>query len=109
MRVGDFNGDKKSDIYFYAQDGEEHIGLSNGSSDFDWTNTDVGLGDPGTWMQVGDFNGDSRSDVFFYFSGDGNHWVGLSERKWHEVGLEPLGNPFMGRCHLAYARRRLQW
>jgi hypothetical protein len=85
-RVGDFNGDGRSDIgYFESADDTFHVTLSTGA----------GLWAPGSgrWAAngaagsiygqryVGDFNGDGRSDLLFHDGADQSYWVALSTGK----------------------------
>ena len=78
LRVGDFNGDGKSDLCFYYNN-ETWVGLSNGINEFTfavWCNNQSGDA-PYDTLRVGDFNGDGKSDLCFYY--DGHTWVGLSD------------------------------
>ena len=79
LRVGDFNGDGKSDLYFHYKDGNDWVGLSNGSSITwqGWGNNWPGDASIEPLIRAGDFNGDGKTDLFFHYS-DGNNWVGVS-------------------------------
>ncbi|MGD1875582.1 MAG: FG-GAP repeat domain-containing protein [Mastigocoleus sp.] len=79
--IGDFNGDRKSDLFWHNEStGENAIWLMDGTS---LTNggfidsTDVSeLGD--RWrFGIGDFNGDSKSDIFSrnYITGVNTVWL----------------------------------
>jgi hypothetical protein len=74
-RIGDFNGDGRSDVLFAYDDGSHFrnsVALSTGSS-FAWSGdwlTDAGMG---AQYSIGDFNADGRSDILFAYD-DGVHY-----------------------------------
>ena len=88
--VGDFNGDRKSDIYC-------HDPMVNGSNGNTWVALSTGGGfvDGSVWLSgwcshtgasfgLGDFNGDRHSDLYCHDpiggASNGNTWVALSAR-----------------------------
>jgi hypothetical protein len=79
VRVGDFNGDGKSDIVGRVlQSGQWWVGQSNGTS-FDaslWATWNPNV----TWVDivVGDFNGDGKSDIAERYLQGGQWWTGIS-------------------------------
>ncbi len=79
VKVGDFNGDGKSDIIGRAlETGQWWVALSNGSgfTNSRWDTWSTGV----TWVdiQVGDFNGDGKSDITGRALESGQWWTGLS-------------------------------
>jgi len=80
VKVGDFNGDGKSDITGrYLQSGQWFTGLSNGSTGFTtslWATWNPTV----TWadVQVGDFNVDGKSDITGRYLQAGQWFTGLS-------------------------------
>lgn len=78
-RVGDFNGDGKTDISLYWWDSGNNqarlsMGISGGDGNFDFVHAYLdnvgqlptwGGGDYFTW-QIADFNGDGLADIYFY-------------------------------------------
>ena len=80
LRVGDFNGDGKSDLYFHwKHSGQNRLFLSTGGEQLTYTYYDnpIGVGaidDAPDSMVVGDFNGDGLSDVYF-------HWKDLGRNR----------------------------
>jgi hypothetical protein len=88
VKVGDFNGDGKSDIIGRAfETGQWWVALSNGSgftnSRWDTWSTSV------TWVdiQVGDFNGDGKSDITGRALQSGQWWTGLSNGSTFNTSL----------------------
>jgi len=77
---GDFNGDGRSDVFWYGP-GDSHDSLWYGRSEVgEFTAAAVNV--KGTYTPLtGDFNGDGRSDVFWYGPGDSHDslWYGRSE------------------------------
>ena len=86
IKVGDFNGDKKDDLWCHNREtGENSIRLNNVNSypyggttihDYRWYSPAFSL-DGITWckngqLEVGDFNGDGRSDVACFKSSNSN-------------------------------------
>jgi len=75
--IGDFNGDKKSDIYFWrARDGKNKLYLSNGNGGFTETNSPIRSAEiRGNYLQLdhGDFNGDGLTDLFFWNKRNGSN------------------------------------
>ena len=63
---GDFDGDGKDDLLWYAANGQDSIWW--GSSSFGSVISQVAAG-PGLVPVVGDFDGDGRDDVLWYGSG----------------------------------------
>ena len=81
--VGDWNGDRRSDLLFhYNGDDNWWMGIGDGDG-FAWhlaaqTSHDVDLLDLRHRIYVGDHDGDGRSDVLVYDSGRGDWSVGRS-------------------------------
>ena len=94
-RVGDFNGDGKSDLYVFLSGTTNMVGLSTGAS-INWVEWGpvCNLEDAGNRIRVGDFNGDGKSDVYFY--GDRTtDIVGLSTGysiNWQQWAYTNFGN-----------------
>jgi hypothetical protein len=79
VKVGDFNGDGKSDIVGrYLQSGQWFVGLSNGSvfNTALWATWNPAA----TWVdiQVGDFNADGKTDIAGRYLQAGQWFVGTS-------------------------------
>jgi hypothetical protein len=88
VKVGDFNGDGKSDIIARAsQNGQWYVGLSNGSAFTTslWASWSTGA----TWVdvQVGDFNGDGKSDLTARALENGQWYTGLSSNSGFSTKL----------------------
>lgn len=82
MRINDFNGDGRSDLYFHWKSlGRNYLYFSNGDGTFTTYLNPIDPADvdanPSN-MQSGDFNGDGRSDVFFHWSTMGRNILYLS-------------------------------
>jgi hypothetical protein len=81
--TGDFNGDKKTDVAFYASgDGNWWVGLSTGST-LTWTKvaTTTGFGnllDGKHRAHAADYDGDGKTDFSVYSNADGSWQIGLS-------------------------------
>jgi hypothetical protein len=79
VKVGDFNGDHKSDITGrWLQAGQWWTAISNGSS---FTTSLWDSWNPAvTWVdvQVGDFNGDGKMDITGRWLEGGSWWTGIS-------------------------------
>jgi hypothetical protein len=77
VMVGDFNGDGRTDIAGFSNDGTWWVGLSTGGS-FTTSRWSHWL-PAANWNKIltGDFNGDGKTDVAG-FSNDGTWWVGQS-------------------------------
>jgi RHS repeat-associated protein len=76
--VGDFNGDGRSDLFFWwpqekngVPNGTNRLFLSNGSGGFTGPFQGIGTGDidAGDQVAVGDFDGDGKSDLYFWWRG----------------------------------------
>jgi hypothetical protein len=84
VKVGDFNGDGKSDITGrWLQGGEWWTGISTDSafSTSKWATWSTGApGLPVTWVdvQVGDFNGDGEADITGRWLQGGEWWTAFS-------------------------------
>jgi hypothetical protein len=84
--VGDWNGDRKTDLMFhYSGNGDWWMGLSDGNL-FNWrraATTDAAATgnvlDLRHRTYVGDADGDGKSDVWVYDTGNGKWWRGLSD------------------------------
>ena len=108
VRVGDLNGDGRSDILGRTSGGSWWAGLSS-SSHLGFTNSYMGQWAPIEWaaVSVGDFNGDSRTDIIGRVAANSTNplWVGLSvdgrfsTAKWGNsaVAIE-LTASFVGRA-----------
>ena len=91
--IGDFNGDGRSDVFFYGPSYGEYrmwVGISNGSNKFTllngsdefhyggWYLSPFG-GEPFNGsLRIVDINGDGLSDVCFYDPGNSNIQVGIN-------------------------------
>ena len=92
IKLGDFNGDGKSDIYQFRQsDGRHIVWLNQGNGTFDITpgNSTVwasgaGYG-TGYASQLGDFNGDGKSDIYLFNVSNGTHAVWLNNPPFPDV------------------------
>lgn len=79
--VGDFDGDRKDDAYFWWKfSGANRLYLSNGSGRFSESNDPIGrlAVNTGDVWKSGDFNGDGKLDVFFWWKGAGTNRLFLS-------------------------------
>jgi murein DD-endopeptidase MepM/ murein hydrolase activator NlpD len=109
-RVGDFNGDGKSDIASFTQGtgADVWVALGNGSSAFVTSGNWREYFAPGKERPVvGDFNGDGRDDIATFTQGtSADVWVALSNGstafvnppspKWHDY-FSPTGErPMVG-------------
>jgi hypothetical protein len=80
---GDFNGDGKRDVAFYASDGSWWLGTSDGAA-LHWNSAGnvAGFGnllDGAHRLFSGDYNGDGKTDALFYYNGDAHWWLGSSD------------------------------
>jgi len=64
LRVGDFNGDGKSDILWRNNSGEVDIWLLNGTNRIGGGSAGM-IGNDWRIAGVGDFNGDGKSDILW--------------------------------------------
>jgi RHS repeat-associated protein len=64
LAFGDFNGDGRTDIYKFGDDGSSALWVSTGKH-FAHVRTDLPHVDQSYMPVVGDFNGDGRSDIAF--------------------------------------------
>ncbi|MBI3250188.1 MAG: PD40 domain-containing protein [Deltaproteobacteria bacterium] len=79
--VGDFNGDGRTDAYFWWRTtGENRLFLSNGNGSFGsgLGPIDVTAINGGDQWTVGDFNGDGQDDVYFWWKTTGDNRLFLS-------------------------------
>lgn len=91
--VGDYNGDGKSDVAVYGDDGSFTVGNSDGTN-LNWhtAGSVSGVGnllDPSRLLYGGDYDGNGKSDFLSYGSSDGNWRMGLSDGtnvNWHVAG-----------------------
>ncbi len=96
--IGDFNGDRKADVLFYAEDNNWWLGTCDGQK-LTWGATPAssvpGFGnllDGGHAIWIGDFTGDRKADVLFYTAGDGNWWLGICDGQKLTWGSQPASN-----------------
>lgn len=79
IRVGDFNGDGKSDVYIYGGKAQDYVGLYtndpiNGDRIiWDAWGSITNFGRVSERICVCDFNGDGKSDLYFRSSDDNNN------------------------------------
>lgn len=80
--AGDFDGDRRDDIFWYSATGAESVGYGGPGGSFSpATTTAMGAG----YQPIaGDFDGDGRDDVFWYAPGAGAEyvWYGRSDRRF---------------------------
>ncbi|MDY6955127.1 MAG: toxin TcdB middle/N-terminal domain-containing protein, partial [Thermodesulfobacteriota bacterium] len=104
MKVGDYNGDGMSDVYFHwGIWGMNRLFLSNGDGTFTRYDNPIGeavIDDSPDNMKVGDYDGDGLSDVYFHWKGSGTNLLFLSGPK-PEV-LTSLSNGLGGTTTLEY-------
>jgi FG-GAP-like repeat len=100
--VGDFNGDRHRDLFWYGPGGRaDHLWL--GRSDRNFAGVPVSV-TRSYQPLVGDFNGDHRSDVFWYGPGAAHDrlWLGQPHGKFAGVPVsvtrsyQPLVGDFNG-------------
>ncbi|HET8955114.1 MAG TPA: VCBS repeat-containing protein [Solirubrobacterales bacterium] len=101
--IGDFDGDGKADVLFYAPaDGNWWLGSHDGAK-LAWSLAGNTLSTPnfgdiwdGRPFWVGDFSGAGRAEVLFYTPGDGNWWRGSHDGTalvWADDGNTLGANP----------------
>jgi len=79
LLVGDFNGDKKSDVWIARNGSQDHMFLATsgghfkdlGDDSYDIANPDL-PSDPNDTLLTGDYNGDGKDDVWVVRTGDAN-------------------------------------
>ncbi len=67
---GDFNGDGLDDVGVWLTNGEWHIGLNDGHSQFEFSHWTTWRTDGVKGINVGDFNGDGLDDLSAVFQAD---------------------------------------
>jgi hypothetical protein len=80
-RVGDFNGDGRTDVYFWWKSaGTNRLYLSGANGTFTQYLDPIGAGgiNGGDQWTSGDFNGDGRTDVYFWWKNAGTNRLYLS-------------------------------
>ena len=108
FKVGDFNGDGKSDLIHFAYDDGVHVWTSNGDGTFN-----VGPKYP-SWdynthyndynFQVGDFNGDGKSDLVHFAYADGVHvWTSNGDGTFNVADKFPSWNYNTSNNNYAFA------
>jgi len=107
--VGDFNGDRKSDLLFAYEDASgwhNKVALSSGNA-FSFSGDWLANGGQGTQYHLGDFSGDRKADLLFAFSDarisiqdpcwtNANRQQGFAMRQnisWIENAYELLNDP----------------
>jgi CSLREA domain-containing protein len=74
---GDFNGDGKTDIFWYSPSGPDYIWLANSTGTGFVAGPHVSIG--GNYIPIaGDFNGDGKTDIMWYAPGSAPDYVWLS-------------------------------
>lgn len=104
FRIGDFNGDGRSDVlrYVTSSGGSTQVLISTGQSLMPAQNwSTLGLGTNGK-QYVGDFNGDGRTDLAIYTAGVGlqvalsNGSAFAAPQVWTPAGLGTLQDFWVG-------------
>ncbi|WLQ13235.1 FG-GAP-like repeat-containing protein [Hahella aquimaris] len=80
FKVGDFNGDGRTDLIHLVNNAYLHVWISNGDGTFSvktgFPNSGYGLEANDYNFKVGDFNGDGRSDLIHFVNRDYTHtWL----------------------------------
>ena len=99
-RVGDFNGDGRTDAYFWlANSGGNRLYTSSGHGRFtEHLNPISSAIDQWT---VGDFNGDGRADVYFWFRKQGTNQLYVTPSEIPDL-LSSIGNGLGATTHIEY-------
>ncbi|MFL6297767.1 MAG: FG-GAP-like repeat-containing protein, partial [Actinomycetes bacterium] len=96
--VGDFNGDRRKDLFWYGPGARpDHLWL--GRSDRNFTGVPVSV-TRSYQPLIGDFNGDGRSDIFWYGPGAAvdRLWLGQPRGRFAGRTVSVVGTyrPFLG-------------
>jgi hypothetical protein len=81
--LADFDGDGRSDIYFFRPDsGTHHVWLNSGNGTFPLTTGTTWTSGPGYGVggvtRLGDLDGDGKADIYLFRPAQGSHYVWLN-------------------------------